>query len=52
MTAIENAIENVQITAKEPLLPVLERLGITREEAMRNVLKLSGGRWHPRHLSS
>jgi len=35
--------ENVALTSKLPLLPVLERLGITKEEAKRNVLKLSGG---------
>jgi len=37
------AIENVQLTAKEPPLPILTQLGITEEEAKRNVLKLSGG---------
>lgn len=36
-------IENVALTSKLPPLPLLERLGITREEARRNVLKLSGG---------
>lgn len=36
-------VENVALTSKRPPLPVLERLGITREEARRNVLKLSGG---------
>lgn len=36
-------IENVDLTSKLPPMPVLERLGITREEAKRNVLKLSGG---------
>lgn len=35
--------ENVALTSKLPPLPVLERLGITKEEAKRNVLKLSGG---------
>ena len=37
------SIENVALTSKLPPLPVLERLGITKEEARRNVLKLSGG---------
>ncbi len=36
-------VENVALTSKLPPLPLLERLGITREEARRNVLKLSGG---------
>lgn len=35
--------ENVALTSKLPPLPVLERLGLTKEEACRNVLKLSGG---------
>ena len=35
--------ENVLLTAKEEPLPVLEKLGLTKEEAKRNVLKLSGG---------
>ncbi|NBK79987.1 ATP-binding cassette domain-containing protein [bacterium D16-76] len=35
--------ENVALTSKLPPLPILERLGLTREEAKRNVLKLSGG---------
>ncbi len=35
--------ENVALTSKLPPLPVLERLGITKKEAKRNVLKLSGG---------
>ena len=35
--------ENVCLTAKEEPLPVLARLGLTGEEARRNVLKLSGG---------
>lgn len=35
--------ENVALTSKLPPLPVLERLGLTKEEAGRNVLKLSGG---------
>lgn len=33
----------VALTSKLPPLPILERLGITKEEAKRNVLKLSGG---------
>ena len=36
-------IENVALTAKQPPLPILEQLGLTAEEAKRNVLKLSGG---------
>ena len=36
-------VENVALTAKHPPLPILERLGLTAEEAKRNVLKLSGG---------
>lgn len=35
--------ENVALTSKLPPIPILERLGLTREEAKRNVLKLSGG---------
>lgn len=35
--------ENVRLTAKKTALPFLERLGLTEEEAKRNVLKLSGG---------
>ena len=35
--------ENVALTSKLPLLPILERLGLTKEESKRNVLKLSGG---------
>ena len=35
--------ENVRLTAKKPALPFLERLGLTKEESKRNVLKLSGG---------
>lgn len=31
------------LTSKLPALPVLERLGLTKEESKRNVLKLSGG---------
>ena len=36
-------VENVALTSKLPPLPVLERLGLTPEEARRSVLKLSGG---------
>ena len=36
-------VENVALTAKQPPLPILEQLGLTEEEAKRNVLKLSGG---------
>lgn len=36
-------MENVALTAKQPPLPILEKLGLTAEEAKRNVLKLSGG---------
>ena len=36
-------MENVALTAKQPPLPILEQLGLTAEEARRNVLKLSGG---------
>lgn len=35
--------ENVALTSKLPPLPILARLGLTKEEAKRNVLKLSGG---------
>lgn len=35
--------ENVRLTAKKSPLPFLERLGLTKEKAKRNVLKLSGG---------
>ncbi len=36
-------LENTALTAKRAALPILERLGLTKEEAKRNVLKLSGG---------
>jgi putative ABC transport system ATP-binding protein len=36
-------LENVALTSGLPPLPILERLGLTKEEAKRNVLKLSGG---------
>lgn len=35
--------ENVLLTSAEPPLPVLEKVGLTYEEAKRIVLKLSGG---------
>lgn len=38
-----NPKENVALTSKLPPLPILERLGLTKEEEKRNVLKLSGG---------
>lgn len=36
-------MENVALTSKLPPMPILEQLGLTSEEAKRNVLKLSGG---------
>lgn len=36
-------MENVTLTSKLPPLPILERLGLSKEESKRNVLKLSGG---------
>lgn len=36
-------IENVQLTAKQDTIPILERLGLKKDEISRNVLKLSGG---------
>ena len=36
-------VENVRLTAKQDALPMLKKLGLTEEEAKRNVLKLSGG---------
>ena len=36
-------IENVNLTSKVEAMPILERVGLTKEEAKRNVLKLSGG---------
>ena len=35
--------ENVALASKLPPLPLLERLGLTKEEAGRSVLQLSGG---------
>ena len=36
-------VENVKLTAKQDVMPILKKLGLTEEEAKRNVLKLSGG---------
>ena len=36
-------IENVALTARQDALALLLRLGLTAEEAKRNVMKLSGG---------
>ena len=36
-------MENVQLTAKQEAAPILERLGLKKDEISRNVLKLSGG---------
>lgn len=36
-------VENVRLTAKLDASPILERLGLTKDETQRNVLKLSGG---------
>lgn len=36
-------IENVNLTSKVAAMPILEHVGLTKEEATRNVLKLSGG---------
>ena len=36
-------VENVRLTAKLDADPILERLGLTKDETQRNVLKLSGG---------
>jgi len=36
-------IENVNLTSKVAAMPILESVGLTKEEAKRNVLKLSGG---------
>jgi len=37
------SIENVNLTLKVEAMPILERVGLTKEEAKRNVLRLSGG---------
>lgn len=36
-------VENVRLTAKLDATPILKRLGLTKDETRRNVLKLSGG---------
>ena len=36
-------VENVRLTAKLDAAPILERLGLSKDETQRNVLKLSGG---------
>ena len=36
-------IENVNLTSHVAAMPILERVGLTRDEAKRNVLQLSGG---------
>lgn len=36
-------IENVKLTSKKSAYPILEKLGLSKEEAKRNVLRLSGG---------
>ena len=36
-------VENVRLTAKQDVMPMLKSLGLTEDEAKRNVLKLSGG---------
>ena len=36
-------VENVQLTAKQDAAPILERLGLEKDEISRNILKLSGG---------
>ena len=36
-------VENVRLTAKLDAAPILERLGLTKDETQRNVLNLSGG---------
>lgn len=35
--------ENVKLTANQEAIPILERVGLSKEECRRNVLKLSGG---------
>lgn len=35
--------ENVKLTASQEAIPILERVGLSKEECRRNVLKLSGG---------
>ena len=36
-------LENVKLTSKLPPEPILEKMGLTKEEIKRNVLQLSGG---------
>ena len=36
-------LENVKLTSKLPPEPILEKMGLTKEEMKRNVLQLSGG---------
>lgn len=36
-------LENVKLTSKVPPEPILEKIGLTKEEMKRNVLQLSGG---------
>jgi len=36
-------LENVKLTSKLPAEPILEKMGLTKEEMKRNVLQLSGG---------
>ena len=36
-------IENVNLTSKVPAIPILESVGLTKDQAKRNVLQLSGG---------
>lgn len=35
--------ENVKLTADQDAIPILEKVGLSKEECRRNVLKLSGG---------
>lgn len=35
--------ENVKLTASQDAIPILEKVGLSKEECRRNVLKLSGG---------
>jgi len=36
-------LENVSLTSKQASMPILEKVGLTADEAKRSVLKLSGG---------
>lgn len=36
-------LENIRLTSKLPAEPILEKMGLTKEEMKRNVLRLSGG---------